>query len=823
MVWPLVYSQALTRAKGQPPSREPETGHYAAEEGDPEEDAGVEDDDDDDDDDDEADGTLSPTATTDEGSPRWYTRLWTFLRPSPAQPDLNDYLPNYRYTPILSGVVIPFAILLEIPGLTEHWYIRTVDHKTVESRANPTILDIGMAISMTIGLLANICLVLRFLERRVKVMTICCIVFLTIHDTINITAVTIFGVQRRFDDGFTYGQAFWSIVCSTIASTLTNVTLIVDFLRTNDFENSGNGLTRKQRSLVIVVIVLMCYIALGALVHSYLLQLSFINALYFSVVTIETVGLGDITPKTTGARVFVCFYSAFGVLNVALAVGQTRDTVLEALEVAYRKRLRDVGARRRERQRQVRVHQRWLDAVTWRLNKMQQPVWVDDEESSPRKKVMIWVHRMWESGVRSRGGRALLYYDSHRHGMHLNLEVLTGAQLESAALEAGVPLSTLLPPNFRPRRGKGGDDGEKNPKRAEEAGSSDMPLTHTRIGRMVGMLGKFANAVYHSGRLAGDIPLDLPPTPRITPLTSGGEARFESFKVEMEREEEKAFYASLTVAWTLFLAFWIAGSAIFHATEGWPLGSTMYFCFMSFMTIGYGDFAPVTPAGRSIFVLWALMGIATMTILISIISEAYTSRYKHALRSDPFAKAVERYRAKGSRAATRRSSRSEQSSPLELGGNDADAPAEPDSRGIPAMEKRDEALEPHKLSKHQEQTKAQLEALPAKILHHAQVFQEHVQYFAGNGNTSNEIAVPDGVKRLMDDIVGAEKLGKKIKAEILQDDDARQTLFTLGIEEELKKIICMAEDAVRALAERDRLQGQPIYHDETPATDGSHD
>lgn len=418
-------------------------------------------------------------------------------------------------------------------------------------------------------------------------------------DTINITAVTIFGVQRRFDDGFTYGQAFWSIVCSTIASTLTNITLMVDFFRTNDFENSGkfcsffsnkclpdfrlgSGLTRKQRSLVIVVIVLMCYIALGALVHTYLLQLSFINALYFSVVTIETVGLGDITPETTGARVFVCFYSAFGVLNVALAVGQTRDTVLEALEVAYRKRVRDVGARRRERQRQVRVHQRWLDAITWRLDRMEQPVWVDDEESSHRKKVMVWLHHMWESWMRSRGGRALLHYHSHRHGTHLNLGVLTGAQLESAALEAGVPLSTLLPPDFKPWRRKAGSDSEKNPE--HEEGPNGMPLTHARIGRMVGMLGKFANAVHHSGRLAGDIPLELPPTPRITPLTSGGEAKFESFKVEMEREEEKAFYASLTVAWALFLAFWIAGSAIFHATEGWPLGSTMYFC-MSFRSM----------------------------------------------------------------------------------------------------------------------------------------------------------------------------------------------------------------------------------------------
>lgn len=38
---------------------------------------------------------------------------------------------------------------------------------------------------------------------------------------------------------------------------------------------------------------------------------------------------------------------------------------------------------------------------------------------------------------------------------------------------------------------------------------------------------------------------------------------------------------------------------------------------MAFTTTGYGDFHPATPAGRSIFVVWALMGVATMTILIS--------------------------------------------------------------------------------------------------------------------------------------------------------------------------------------------------------------
>ena len=30
-----------------------------------------------------------------------------------------------------------------------------------------------------------------------------------------------------------------------------------------------------------------------------------------------------------------------------------------------------------------------------------------------------------------------------------------------------------------------------------------------------------------------------------------------------------------------------------------------------------GDFTPRTPAGRSIFVVWALLGVGTMTILIT--------------------------------------------------------------------------------------------------------------------------------------------------------------------------------------------------------------
>src|SRR5277367_2453766 len=128
---------------------------------------------------------------------------------------------------------------------------------------------------------------------------------ITTQDIINISVLTYFSVIRSARD-YTYSQAFWMTLCSTVASFFTNFTLILDLIRTADFSKSGSGLTRRQRSLVVVVIILISYIAFGALVNSFLLHLSFVNALYFTVVTIETIGFGDIHPDSTASAVFIC-------------------------------------------------------------------------------------------------------------------------------------------------------------------------------------------------------------------------------------------------------------------------------------------------------------------------------------------------------------------------------------------------------------------------------------------------------------------------------------------------------------------------------------
>ena len=169
-------------------------------------------------------GESGPPSEKGDTKPGLFSRLKAAVFPSH---DEDKPLSNYRILPIISGVVIPFSILLEIPGITESWYIRTDGHVTVQTKPNTTLLDVGLAVSMFYAVVANISLVCRFLEKGpVLVTTMVTIVSLTIHgnvslrnftvdcvlrleDLINVTALVVFGVLHRFDDGFTYGQGYW--------------------------------------------------------------------------------------------------------------------------------------------------------------------------------------------------------------------------------------------------------------------------------------------------------------------------------------------------------------------------------------------------------------------------------------------------------------------------------------------------------------------------------------------------------------------------------------------------------------------------------------
>ncbi|KAJ5063034.1 potassium channel-like protein [Bipolaris maydis] len=107
------------------------------------------------------------------------------------------------------------------------------------------------------------------------------------------------------------------------------------------------------------------------------------------------------------------------------------------------------------------------------------------------------------------------------------------------------------------------------------------------------------------------------------------------------QEDSKKFKQWMALFWstTTFLILWCVGALVFMITEKDSQGLTyfpaLYFCYVSLLTIGYGDLAPKTNSGRCFFVVWSLIAVPTMTILVSNLGDTVVANFKKW--SDKFA------------------------------------------------------------------------------------------------------------------------------------------------------------------------------------------
>jgi voltage-gated potassium channel Kch len=79
-------------------------------------------------------------------------------------------------------------------------------------------------------------------------------------------------------------------------------------------------------SIAIAIFIIVVNIAVGIFCHKYLFdELPLVDSIYLSVITITTLGYGDIVPRTTSSRGFTLLYAFIGVLSTARAVSLVND------------------------------------------------------------------------------------------------------------------------------------------------------------------------------------------------------------------------------------------------------------------------------------------------------------------------------------------------------------------------------------------------------------------------------------------------------------------------------------------------------------------
>ena len=68
--------------------------------------------------------------------------------------------------------------------------------------------------------------------------------------------------------------------------------------------------------------------------------------------------------------------------------------------------------------------------------------------------------------------------------------------------------------------------------------------------------------------------------------------------------------------------------------EGLPIGTSIYFSFITGLTVGYGDIVPHTAAGRFVAVLLGFIGILFTGVVVAVTVRAVREAWDELHRSD---------------------------------------------------------------------------------------------------------------------------------------------------------------------------------------------
>jgi voltage-gated potassium channel len=80
----------------------------------------------------------------------------------------------------------------------------------------------------------------------------------------------------------------------------------------------------------------------------------------------------------------------------------------------------------------------------------------------------------------------------------------------------------------------------------------------------------------------------------------------------------------------LLIALIVAGAAAVTLVEKMPFADTLYFAFVTGLTIGYGDIVMQTPVGRLVALLIGLIGILFTGLLVAVLVHAVRESFEES-------------------------------------------------------------------------------------------------------------------------------------------------------------------------------------------------
>jgi hypothetical protein len=92
-------------------------------------------------------------------------------------------------------------------------------------------------------------------------------------------------------------------------------------------------------------------------------------------------------------------------------------------------------------------------------------------------------------------------------------------------------------------------------------------------------------------------------------------------------------FVGLRVVWPVLsalLATIVVLGVVIGIREGWSVGDSVYFAFVSGLTIGYGDLAPKTPLTRTLAIVIGICGVLVTALVAAVAVKALGAAQDHA-------------------------------------------------------------------------------------------------------------------------------------------------------------------------------------------------
>ena len=490
--------------------------------------------------------------------------------------------------PLIAATFAPMANLLSIAALVVFWRnnVEVFDKPALRQSTSLGYPDpdwcynLNLA-SLICGFIGNLFLLFNFTKRvRYIVALPATIIFFYIASGILIGITVSMNQYQPPGENQIYSQGFWHAVIAAVLYMFNSMILMVNM--TGYFRGhypQHFNLTDEQRNLILQTMMFFIWLGGGAAVFARTEGWAYPDALYFCDVTVLTIGFGDFYANDDVGRGLVFPYSVGGTIILGLMVSSIHKFAGEL-----------------SKDKVVRKH-----VESKRLNTLSRAITLPEE-------------------------------DPRREKLEKEVEALHGARPSISSPVPDPEIQHRLDQMEENERHPNTQTNKKVEFKAET--DDDEPASH-----------QFMNSSFRGGWVRNT--LTLMTTPVTAPIKGIKKMRSKTQKALIMREEKDRFDAmrkiqdnarkfkkwyALCISVTAFAILWCIGAVVFwqceKITQGMTYFQALYFCYVSLLTIGYGDWSPKSNAGKPFFVVWSLIAVPTMTILISDMGDTVIASFK---------------------------------------------------------------------------------------------------------------------------------------------------------------------------------------------------